>query len=110
MPTKQYYREAGEVGPSVAGSIKPEAESTPLIDMGLVTRPLEPVTRAAVVALVRALEVFDPPAARRAALRAHVVDRIGDAIDLPIDDRIDAITGALLAEISIVLSHVRPVG
>jgi diguanylate cyclase (GGDEF)-like protein len=71
---------------------------------------LEPVTRAAVVALIRALEVFDPPAARRAALRAHVVDRIGDAMDLPIDDRIDAMTGALLAEIAIVLSHVRPVG
>ena len=103
-------QEAAEVGPSVAGSIKPEAESTPLIDMGFGARPLEPMTRAAVVALVRALEVFDPPAARRAALRAHVVDRIGDAIDLPIDDRIDAMTGALLAEISIVLSHVRPVG
>jgi diguanylate cyclase (GGDEF)-like protein len=76
----------------------------------LTARPLEPVTRAAVVALVRALEVFDPPAARRAALRAQVVDRLADHMAVPIDDRVDAITGALLAEIAIVLSHVRPVG
>jgi diguanylate cyclase (GGDEF)-like protein len=101
-------------GPRVAGSTKPEtqidAQIEAPIDAGFTSRPLEPVTRASVVALVRALEVYDPPAARRAALRAHVVDRIADSLDVPIDDRVDAITGALLAEIAIVLSHTRPVG
>ena len=85
-------------------------EGTRAIETGFGARPLDPVTRAAVVALVRALEVYDPPATRRAALRAHVVDRLADAVDVPLDDRLDAMTGALLAEIAIVLSHVRPVG
>jgi diguanylate cyclase (GGDEF)-like protein len=73
-------------------------------------RPLSRPARAGVVALCRSLEVFDPPAARRAALRAHLVDRLAVAAGAPVSDRVDAITGALLAEISIVLTHVRPVG
>lgn len=73
-------------------------------------RPLSRPARAGVVALCRSLEVFDPPAARRAALRAHLVDRLAVASGAPVADRVDAITGALLAEISIVLTHVRPVG
>jgi diguanylate cyclase (GGDEF)-like protein len=73
-------------------------------------RPLSPTARAGVTSLCRALEVFDPPAARRAALRAHLVDRLALAAGTPASDRVDAITGALLAEISIVLTHVRPVG
>jgi diguanylate cyclase (GGDEF)-like protein len=73
-------------------------------------RPLSPPARSSVTALCRALEVFDPPAARRAALRAHLVDRLAVASGASVADRVDAITGALLAEISIVLTHVRPVG
>jgi diguanylate cyclase (GGDEF)-like protein len=73
-------------------------------------RPLTRPARASVTALCRALEVFDPPAARRAALRAHLVDRLAVAAGAPVSDRVDAVTGALLAEISIVLTHVRPVG
>lgn len=73
-------------------------------------RPLTRPARAGVTALCRALEVFDPAAARRAALRAHLVDRLALAAGAPISDRVDAVTGALLAEISIVLTHVRPVG
>jgi len=74
------------------------------------SRPLNRQARAGVTSLCRALEVFDPPAARRAALRAHLVDRLAVAAGAPVSDRVDAITGALLAEISIVLTHVRPVG
>jgi diguanylate cyclase (GGDEF)-like protein len=74
------------------------------------TRPLSRPARAAVTSLCRALEVFDPPAARRAALRAHLVDRLAVAAGSPTSERVDAITGALLAEISILLTHVRPVG
>jgi diguanylate cyclase (GGDEF)-like protein len=73
-------------------------------------RPLSRPARAAVTSLCRALEVFDPPAARRAALRAYLVDRLAVAAGTPAADRADAVTGALLAEISIVLTHVRPVG
>lgn len=73
-------------------------------------RPLSRPAQASVMSLCRALEVFDPPAARRAALRAHLVDRLAVAAGSPISDRVDAVTGALLAEISIVLTHVRPVG
>ncbi|MFT5203549.1 MAG: diguanylate cyclase (GGDEF)-like protein [Candidatus Aldehydirespiratoraceae bacterium] len=73
-------------------------------------RPLTRPARASVTSLCRALEVFDPPAARRAALRAHLVDRLAVAAGSPIADRVDAITGALLAEISIILTHVRPLG
>ena len=47
------------------------------IDVG--SRPLDPKARAAVAALARALEVFDRAAARRAALRAHLADRIAVA-------------------------------
>ena len=73
-------------------------------------RPLSRPAHAGIVALCRALEVFDPAAARRAALRAHVVERLADASGTPLSDRVDAIGGALLGEISIVLTHVRPVG
>jgi len=73
-------------------------------------RPLDRSARAAVVALARALEVFDRPAARRAALRAHLADRIAVAAGTPIHDRVDAITGSILSEIGILLTHVRPVG
>ncbi len=73
-------------------------------------RPLDRSARASVTALAQALDVFDPSAARRAALRAHLVDRIAVAAGSPIQDRVDAITGALLAEIGILLTHVRPVG
>jgi len=73
-------------------------------------RPLSRPARAGVTALCRTLEVFDPPAARRAALRAHLVDRLAVAAGAPVSDRVDAVTGALLAEISIVLTHERPVG
>ena len=46
-------------------------------------RPLDRSARAAVTALARALEVFDRPAARRAALRAHLADRIAVAAGTP---------------------------
>ena len=72
--------------------------------------PLDRSARAAVTALARALEVFDRPAARRAALRAHLADRIAVAAGTPIQDRVDAITGSILSEIGILLTHVRPVG
>ena len=58
-------------------------------------RPLDRSARAAVTALARALEVFDRPAARRAALRAHLADRIAVAAGTPIQDRVDAITGSI---------------
>ena len=58
-------------------------------------RPLDRSARAAVTALARALEVFDRPAARRAALRAHLADRIAVAAGTPVQDRVDAITGSL---------------
>ena len=74
------------------------------------SRPLDRNARAAVTALARALEVFDRPAARRAALRAHLADRIAVAAGSPIQDRVDAITGSVLSEIGILLTHVRPVG
>jgi len=74
------------------------------------SRPLDASAHAAITALVRTLEVFDPAAARRAALRAHLVNRIAAADDIPTQDLVDAITGSLLAELSIVLTHVRPVG
>lgn len=74
------------------------------------TRPLDRNARAAVTALARALEVFDRPAARRAALRAHLADRIAVAAGSPIQDRVDAITGSVLSEIGILLTHVRPAG
>ena len=73
-------------------------------------RPLDRSARAAVTALARALEVFDRPAARRAALRAHLADRIAVAAGTPVQDRVDAITGSILSEIGILLTHVRPVG
>ncbi|MEO0494909.1 MAG: diguanylate cyclase [Actinomycetota bacterium] len=73
-------------------------------------RPLDRNARAAVTALARALEVFDRPAARRAALRAQLADRIAVAAGTPIHDRVDAITGSLMSEIGILLTHVRPVG
>ena len=73
-------------------------------------RPLGRSALAAVVALCRALEVFDPPAARRAALRACLADRIAVAADVSTGDRVDAIAGSLLAEVGILLTHVRPVG
>ena len=78
------------------------------IDVG--SRPLDPKARAAVAALARALEVFDRAAARRAALRAHLADRIAVAAGSPVQDRVDAITGSILSEIGILLTHVRPVG
>ncbi len=74
------------------------------------SRPLDRSARASVTALAQALDVFDPAAARRAALRAHLVDRIAAAAGSPVQDRVDAITGSLLAEIGILLTHVRPVG
>ena len=73
-------------------------------------RPLERGARAAVIALARALEVFDPPAARRAALRACLADRIAVAADIPTYERVEAVTGSLLSEVGILLTHVRPVG
>lgn len=73
-------------------------------------RPLDRNARAAITALARALEVFDRPAARRAALRAQLADRIAVAAGTPIQDRVDAITGSLMSEIGILLTHVRPVG
>jgi len=78
----------------------------PASDLG--THPLSLSARAAVTSLCRALEAFDPPAARRAALRSYLVDRLAVAANSPVADRADAVTGALLAEISIVLTHVRP--
>lgn len=72
--------------------------------------PLDRSARAAITALARALEVFDRPAARRAALRAHLADRIAIAADISLKDRVDAITGSILSEIGILLTHARPVG
>ncbi len=74
------------------------------------SRPLDRSARAAITALARALEVFDPPAARRAALRAHLADRIAIAAGIPVQDRVDAITGSILSEVSILMTHARPVG
>jgi len=71
---------------------------------------LDPAARSSVTALARALEVFDPPAAHRAALRATIVDRLAIAAGVPTSERVDAICGAILGEISIVFTHVRPVG
>jgi len=75
-----------------------------------IVRPLDRSARAAVTALARALEVFDRPAARRAALRAHLADRIASAAGIPVQDRVDAIIGSILSEVGILLTHARPVG
>ncbi len=72
--------------------------------------PLDLAARASITALARSLEVFDPPAAHRAALRAALVDRLAVAAGVPTTERVDAICGAILGEISIVFTHVRPVG
>ena len=72
--------------------------------------PLDPHARSAVEALARSLEIFDPQASRRAALRAHLVDRIAQSADAPLQSRVDAITGAIVSEIGILLTHVRPAG
>lgn len=73
-------------------------------------RPLGRPAFAAVTSLARALEMFDPTAAHWAALRAGIVDRLAAAVDASAESRVDAVTGALMAEISILLTHVRPVG
>jgi len=75
-----------------------------------VAAPLDIAARSSVTALARSLEVFDPPAAHRAALRAALVDRLAIAAGVPTAERVDAICGAILSEISIVFTHVRPVG
>ncbi len=75
-----------------------------------VASPLDPAARSSITALARALEVFDPPAAHRAALRASLVDRLSIAAGVPVAERVDAIGAAILAEVSIVFTHVRPVG
>jgi len=75
-----------------------------------VAAPLDLAARASITSLARALEVFDPPAAHRAALRAALVDKLAVAAGVPTSERVDAICGAILGEISIVLTHVRPVG
>jgi len=75
-----------------------------------VVSPLDAAARSSVTALARALEVFDPPAAHRAALKASLVDRLSIAAGVPVAERVDAIGGAILSEISIVFTHVRPVG
>jgi len=72
--------------------------------------PLDSAARASITALARTLEVFDPPAAHRAALRAALVDRLSTAVGVPTTERVDAVCGAILGEISIVFTHVRPVG
>ena len=94
-----------EVRPAMDSLLPDTPERT---DAG--SRPLDRNARAAVTALARALEVFDRPAARRAALRAHLADRIAVAAGSPIQDRVDAITGSVLSEIGILLTHVRPAG
>ncbi len=73
-------------------------------------RCLEPEARAALVTLARSLDVFDPAAGRRAALRASLAETIGRRADLGARELVDAIGASLVAEIAIVLTHSRPVG
>ena len=61
----------------LASRVESDAERPAPTDESHPIRPIEPVTRAAAVALVRALEVFDPPAARRAGPRGGPAERRG---------------------------------
>ena len=49
-------------------------------------RPVDPAARAAVAALVRALEVHDPALAHRAALRAALVQHSAPSLDLDAEE------------------------
>ncbi|MFQ5557522.1 MAG: hypothetical protein ACE5GB_08470, partial [Acidimicrobiales bacterium] len=95
----------------MSGAREPDAAARPTTPCpDTIARPLDPSAAAAIVALVRALEVFDPQAALRAAFRTALVDRLCDAAAIAVEDRVDAIGGSLLAEAAILLSHTRPAG
>lgn len=71
-------------------------------------RPVDPTARAAVAALVRALEVHDPALAHRAALRAALVQHSAASLDLDPEELSAALGGALLADIAALVVHARP--
>ncbi|HEX7094938.1 MAG TPA: diguanylate cyclase [Acidimicrobiales bacterium] len=71
-------------------------------------RPVDPSARAAVAALVRALEVHDPALAHRAALRAALVQHTAGSLGLDPEEWSAALGGALLADIAALVVHARP--
>ena len=71
-------------------------------------QPLDPATRATIVALGRALELHDPALARSAAYRAAVIDNAAAALALAPVDHAAALGGALLAEVAALVTHARP--
>ena len=72
------------------------------------SRPVEPAARAAVAALVGALEVHDPALGRRAAFRAAVVHHSAAKLGLDPDTWAAALAGSLLADIAALVVHTRP--
>jgi diguanylate cyclase (GGDEF)-like protein len=82
---------------------------------GVVTYPepsalLEPESAGAIGALLRALELHDPVAARRGVLRALVIDHLAGPLELDIETQTVAFAGALLSEVGVLLSRTRPPG
>jgi diguanylate cyclase (GGDEF)-like protein len=69
--------------------------------------PLDPDGNAAVAALGRALEVHDPAAARRAAVRAAVVAHLAEPLQLSDEVVAHAIAAALVAEVGNLVSRAR---
>ncbi len=67
-------------------------------------------TYASVVALARAVELHDPGLARRAALRAAVLDHVSEALGLDSAELATVLGGALLAEVAALVTHARPSG
>ncbi len=61
--------------------------------------------QAAVTALARALEVYDPDAALRASLVASVIRRVATASHTPHDIEADAIAAALLTDVGALVAH-----
>lgn len=73
-------------------------------------RCLDPEARASLVTCVRILDVFDPASGRRAAMRGLLAEAIGRRAGFSPRDLVDAVAAALVSELTIVLTHSRPVG
>jgi diguanylate cyclase (GGDEF)-like protein len=71
---------------------------------------LEPESAGAIAALLRALELHDPVAARRGVLRALVIDHLAGPLGLDTETHTVAFAGALLSDVGVLLSRTRPPG
>jgi diguanylate cyclase (GGDEF)-like protein len=104
--------------PTVSSSSPLEPGSTPrdggaidgasLVVASLDVASLDVGAHAAVSALARALELHDPAAARRAAYRAAVLAEAGTELELPPEAHRDALVGALVAEVALLVGRSRP--